>query len=70
MASLLARTIPLMNFKSRGHCESQYPVPYLAPAVLVEYLAMPPSASMETKYSAPLRPHYDACLAHTLIKKP
>lgn len=42
-------TSPLMNFKSLGHWASQYPVPYLAPALLVEYFFMPPSASMETK---------------------
>lgn len=60
---LKRRTCPLMNFKSRGHCESQYPVPYLAPAVLVEYLDIPPSASMETKYRAPFRPHCQTVLA-------
>ncbi|KAH8628406.1 exoglucanase [Alternaria alternata] len=46
-----------MNFRSRGHWASQYPVPYLAPALLVEYFFNPPSASMETKYKAPLKPH-------------
>jgi hypothetical protein len=47
---------PLMNLRSRGHCASQYPVPYLAPALLDEYLDAPPSSSMATKYRAPFRP--------------
>merc|ERR1719199_1771221 len=48
---------PLMNFISCGHCASQYPVPYLAPALLPGYLLLPPSGSISVKYTAPFVPH-------------
>merc|ERR1719192_405951 len=46
---------PEMYFMSCGHWASQYPVPYLAPALLAPN-PLPPSWSISTKYIAPFIP--------------
>merc|ERR1712174_27881 len=56
---------PETNLTSWGHCASQYPVPYLAPALLVPR-PLPPSAGISEKYIAPFIPH---CSSETSTSK-